>query len=97
MPKKRLLLLGRRPPKFGINRRYHQGAILGVQSHGNSREEGRQMMELLALPAVGRMIMALGTLNLNAEKDAGYFRGDVFRHAALSHDQPRVTVLPHVT
>ena len=43
-------------------------------------------MKILARPAIGRMIVALGTLNLNTEEDAADFADDFFRLSLLRDD-----------
>ena len=60
---------------------------------GNAREERRKLMELLARPAVGRMIVTLGTLNLHAQKNAADFADNLFGLALLSDDQSAGPVL----
>ena len=44
-------------------------AILANGSHGNAREECCKLVKLLALPTIRRMVVALGTLNLNAHEN----------------------------
>src|SRR4051794_15325198 len=52
--------------------------------HGNPRKGCGQLVELLALPAVVGMIVALAALNLDAEEDAGNFGGGFFGATVLS-------------
>ena len=54
---------------------------------GDAREERGELMELLARPAVGRMVVALGALNLHAKENAAHFADDLFGLALLSDDQ----------
>ena len=53
-------------------------------------------MELLALPAVVGMVVALGALNLNAEKDPRHLGGGLFGAAILGHDDRGMAILAHI-
>ena len=61
------------PPPTGIIDR-HDGKATGAAAadlaNRDAGKEGRQLVELFALPAVGRMIVALGALDLDAEEHA---------------------------
>ena len=66
------------------------------RSEANSREERRQLVELLALPAIGFMIVAVRTLNLHAEENPRDLGRNVGSVAILRHDQSGCPVLSHV-
>src|SRR5690606_11136497 len=70
------------------------GSIDRLQA--NSRKEGGQLVKLFALPAIVRMVVTLGALNLNAEKDASYFRGRLLGAAIMRHVNVGRTILTYV-
>ena len=53
-------------------------------------------MELFPLPMISRMVVTFGTLNLNAEEDAGDFGGGIVGIGRLGHDQTPWTILADV-
>ena len=78
----------------GNDERSLLAVILGT--HRDARKEGGQLVKLLAPPAVGRVMMALGTLNLDAQEDARDLGCRVFRIGHLRHEDRRGPVLAHV-
>ena len=58
----------------------------------HARKKRCKLMELMTLPAVGKMIVALGTLDLNAHKDPRHFGGDVGGFTHLCHDDGRLAM-----
>ena len=54
-------------------------------------------MELLAFPAVGRVVVTLGTLDLNAKEDARHLGGSFFRAAILGHNDCGVSIFFDIT
>src|SRR5262249_55663789 len=64
--------------------------------HADPREECRQLMELRALPAIGWMIVAIGTLDLDAQEDSRDFGRDFRRLAELGSDESGGAVLANV-
>src|SRR5205823_4710663 len=62
----------------------HSGTGIRTPLSGSSKE-GSQLMELVALPDIAGMIVTLGTLNLDAQKQSRRFRGPLV-----------IAVRPHV-
>ena len=56
------------------------------------RKESREVVELLPLPAVGEVVVALGALDLDAEEHPRHLRGDVGRLPHLRHDDRRLAM-----
>ena len=67
-----------------------------VGPNANPRKEGGKLVELFPLPMIGRMVVALGALNLNAQENPRDFGGGVVGIGRLGHDQRRGAVLAHV-
>ena len=64
--------------------------------HGDPRKERRELVELLALPTVGLVIVALGTLNLDAEEDPRHLGRRFFGAALLGQLDRRCAVFADV-
>ena len=88
---------GRWPVVAGALRTVRLSSVLFDRARTAMRgKERRQLVELLALPAIGLMIVAVGALNLHAQENPRDFGRDVGRVAVLGHDQPGGAVLAHV-
>ena len=77
---------------------HHEGAFRDFthRLHSDAGEEGSQFVELLAPPTVVGMIVALGTLNLNAEKNPRHLGGRLLGAPILCHDDRSVAAFEHV-
>ena len=68
----------------------------GLRPDADPRKERRQLMELLPLPMIGRMVVALGTLDLNTQQNPRHLGRGVRRIGRLGHDIAVAAVVPHV-
>ncbi len=76
---------------------HHEGTRITLRGpHGDSGKERRQFVELFASPAIERMIVALGALNLNPEKYTRNLRHGFFGLPHLRHDEGRTPVFANV-
>ena len=68
-----VVLVGHRVPRAALGHHLEDGQLPRHAPHERLRpgagEEGRELVELLALPAVGLVVVALGALDLDAEED----------------------------
>ena len=62
----------------------------------NARKERGELVKLFTLPAVRRVIVALRTLNLNAQKDARYLGRRIVGVRHLGHENRGGALFAHV-
>ena len=72
----------------------HRHATYGADSYAG--KERCQLVKLLALPAVGGVIVTLGTLDLDAEEDSRNFGCCFFGPPVLCHDDRGISLLQDV-